>query len=240
MTTNLELVTKIQRYLYEPTDSNSPQLITTEMVLDFYNMAIDELCLETDINYRQYLYTEATSALPTSKTLIELTGNVETHLFSLSELLIKETEEEYYRVLYKPNMEEKLNITYDSTDWVIACNIYDDSVKFTKGLDSGDVVAISGRWKKALQTTSGDFPLHPMGESAVVYFAIANGCYVKGDIATGDKWFSLFVNRKGIIKNTFEKLVKANAPHAVRAIPMENQPMKSYGSVINLPSVITV
>lgn len=240
MTTNLELVKKIQRYLYEPTDSNSPQLITEEMVLDFYNMAIDELCLETDINFRQYLYTEATISEPESKTFSELTNNVETHLFSITELLIKEKQEEYYRELYKTNMEDKLNIQENATDWIVGVNIYDDSIKLTKGLDSGDTIAISGRWKKAIQTTSGNFPLHPMGESAVLYFAVANGCYVKGDITTGDKWFSLFVNRKGIIKNTFDKLVKANAPHAVRAIPMENQPMKTYGGFINVPNTITV
>lgn len=240
MTTNLSLIQKISRYLYEPEASGMPQLITQDMVIDFYNMAINELCLDTDINYRQYIYTEATTSKPTTKTFVEITGSAETHLFSLSELLVKEENEDYYRQLWRTNMEDKLNIQEDATGWVNAVNIYDDSIKFSKGLEENDKIAISGRWKKAEQTASGNFPLHPMAESAVVYFAVANGFYVKGSIPTGDKWLAMYLNRKEGIQQFFQKLVKSNAPHAIRANAMANHPIKRNESVIVFPSVITV
>lgn len=232
MTTNLSMIQKIQRYLYEPETVGLPQLITQDMVLDLYNSAIQELCLETDINFRQYLYTEATSALPLSKTFAELTGSVETDLYSLTELLIQDNESTTYRDLWRTNMKDKLNMEDFSTNIIYAVNIYDDAVHFSSGLVKDNEIAISGRWKKATQTASGNFPLHPMAEGAVVYFSVAQACYIKGQLEKGNTWFNMYTYKKKAITEYFDKLVKSKDPHAIRAIQMSNSPLRGLGSPV--------
>ena len=238
-TTNQEMLTKIKRYLYEPEDSGSPELITSDMVLDLYNDAISELCLETDINYKQYVYTEATTDEPTTKTFIELTGSVETNLFKISELLIKDSATDYYRELWRTNMKDKKNISTSNSDTTYAVNIYDDSIFVNAGLQENSSIALSGRWKKAVQTTSGNFPLHPMAESAVIYFAVGYANYIKGNSSMGDKWLSRYVDRKDSVKEFFAKMVLSNAPHAIKATPRANNPMTNDSVIVFSGSITT-
>ena len=224
MTSNANMITEIKRYLYEPelNSNDDATLINQDIVLNLMNRAIDELSIETLANYNVYTYTEATASAPTSKTFAELTNSNETNLFKLEELLIKEPDTNDYREIWRLNVEDKKDVGLASNDNTLGCTIYNDTIYFTTGLSSSAEVVISGRWKKTNIDETGNYPLHPITEQAVVYFCVAHGKFIQGESEQGAVWYKLYENRKLVVQKYFENLIDAKMPYAFKSRKRSN------------------
>ena len=222
MTSNSSIITEIQGYLFEPESSEQPQLVDSTMTINLLNRAIDELCIDTEANYNVYSYTEASALSPESKTFSELTGGAESYILKLKDLLVKQVIDSDYRKIDRTNLKDKKNLQDDEYNNIYYANIYSDTVWLSAGLATGDEILISGRWKKPVQVAGGTFPLHPMTEQAVIYYCVAMGFYIRGQVETGDRWYALYLTRKETVLNYFDNLIKSKYPNMISPIKTGN------------------
>jgi len=221
MTTNASLISEIRALTNDNNSSTDLRHLQDETILQFIQRATNDLCIETDINYRAYEYTHSGTDTD-SFTFLTLTGSVETKLYKLDELSIQLLSEgrvrEIKRVSYTDN--KKIN-NVDSTT-VISCHIYDDTIYFNADITAGDIIYISGRWKKADLTLLGNFSLDSMAEDCVVKYGASMGYYTQTKETLGKIWFDFFTYRKQSIEKYYKDLLVAKDPGAVRVHKKSN------------------
>jgi len=85
MTLNSALITEVRAITNDTSTNTDLQHLGDTTILQFLQRATNDICIETDINYRAYEYTH-TTANKNSVTLVNLTGGAETKLYKLNEL----------------------------------------------------------------------------------------------------------------------------------------------------------
>jgi len=218
MTAVSSLIAEIRDLLSEPTNLNpgKPVFFQDASIISYINRAIDDLCIETDVNYRVYEYSVLAAA--DEYTFVALTGSVESDLLDLTWL-------DYYSVddatdnwnsLLRVNPRDNKNVSTGDTGVLLNCIIYDDTIYLNRDTAIGDKFLIGGRWKKTtLTATSDTFPLDAMSEDAVIKFATSMGNYKQHNDSLGDKWLLLYEARKKQIQTKMGKLVAAKDPMTI-------------------------
>lgn len=232
MTTNVKLITEVRNLLNDPISSPAPYF-QDETILQYIQRATDDLCIETDCNYRAYSYTAVASA--TSATFVTLTGSAENKLFRLTDLSVKASSDTTYREIKRVAYTSNLQISDNNDSDIISVHIYDDTIYPNAKINIGDTILISGRWKKADLVNPGTFPLDSMAEDAVVKYATAMGFFTMTKMEVGQIWFTLYEQRKEVIKKYYENLIKSKDPGAVRVHKKSN----SLGITVDDYGVIT-
>ena len=225
---NSQLITEVRNALNDPSTSPSP-LLTDANILQNMQRAVNDLCIETEVNYRAYEYTH--SGVSTGDvTFIELTGNTETALYQLKELSIKEVNNTTFRRINRVNYTDKNVITDISINNVTACHIFDNTIYLNASLEADDKILITGRWKKPDLTLGGTFPLDTMCEDAVVRYAIAMGYLNMTKKDAYAVWYPMYLERKETVKSYYADLIKAKQPSAV-SVHKQSNGLYDYGYV---------
>lgn len=228
MTINSDLITEVRNALNDPSSSPAP-LLTDANILQNMQRAVNDLCIETEVNYRAYEYTH-TGASSTSIAILDLTGNTETALYKLKELSIKEENNNTFRRLNRVNYTDKNIITDLGENNVTACHIYDNTLYLNSAIEVDDIILVSGRWKKADLTLNGTFPLDTMCEDAVVRYAIAMGYLNMTKKDAYAVWYPMYLERKKTVEDYYADLIKAKQPSAV-SVHKRSNGMYDYGYV---------
>jgi hypothetical protein len=213
MSTNASLIQEIRNALNDPSTSSAPHF-SDATILQNMQRAVNDLCIETEVNYRAYEYTHS-GADDDSFTFLELTGNTETALYKLKELSIKEENNTTFRLLNRVSFTDKNIVTDIGANQVSACHIFDNTIYLNTALEANDKILITGRWKKPDLTLGGTFPLDTMCEDAVVRYAIAMGYLNMTKQDAYGVWYQLYLERKETVKSYYNDLIKAKQPSAV-------------------------
>ena len=213
MVQNSALITEIRALLNDTTTNPIPHL-EDSTILQFLQRSVNDLCIETDINYRAYQYTHVGADI-TSISFTDITGGAEIALYNLKELSIKQKADGYIRVLKRVNFTNKERIKDNYTDNVIACHIYDNTIYFNGNIKADDIILITGRWRKPDLTISGNYPLDSMAEDCSVKYATSTGYYTQSKVNLGDIWFKQYAYRKQQIEAYYKDMLQAKDPGAV-------------------------
>jgi len=213
MVSNANLILETRALLNDTTTNPIPHL-EDSTILQFLQRSVNDLCIETDINYRAYQYTHSGADI-TSISFINLTGGAEIALYSLKELSIKQVSDGYIRVLKRVNYTNNERIKDNDNDRVIACHIYDNTVYFNVKVKDGDIILISGRWRKPDLTLGGSYPLDSMAEDCSVKYSTSTGYYTQTKVNLGDIWFKQYAYRKQQIEAYYKDMLQAKDPGAV-------------------------
>lgn len=205
MTTALQLITEARGYLRDGSDNSGSQLFSDTELLGYLNRSIDNLCYETDLNYRPYEYIVNTSALTNVRQIpiLTLTASAESELYDL-DLTSYRNAGETETAIRDLRVVNQKGLKVNSLDtWGKVVSIYDDILHFScdlvgDGTDANsDLVLLSGTWKKAtLTTTAATYPFGSACEYASIAYMVTFGMYKKGQMEAGDRWMQVFENRK--------------------------------------------
>jgi hypothetical protein len=229
MSLNSELVTEVRNLLNDPSTSAAP-FFTDATILQNLQRAVNDLCIETNVNYRAYEYTHS-GASTTDVTFLELTGNAETALYQLKELSVKQVNDVTYRQLNRVSFTDK-NITTDLASVnVTACHIFDNTIYTNQGIEADDKILITGNWKKPNLSLNATFPLDTICEDAVVRYAVAMGYLNMTKQDAYGVWYQLYLERKSTVKKYYDDLIKAKQPSAVSVHKKSNAIGYSYGYI---------
>ena len=217
---NSALITEIRNALNDPSSSPAPHF-EDDTILQYMQRAVNDLCIETDVNYRAYEYTHS-GADTSSLTFLTLTGNAETALYKLKELSVKEENNNTYRQLNRVNYTDKNIVTDLQATQVIACHIFDGTIYTNTDIEANDKILITARWKKPDLTLGGTFPLDTMCEDAVVRYAIAMGYLNMTKQDAYSVWYPLYLERKKTVLDYYADLIKSKQPGAVSVHKQSN------------------
>jgi hypothetical protein len=232
MTLNSELVTEIRALINDTTDNPIPHLDDVN-ILSFMQRAVNELCIESDVNYRAYAYTH--SGLPISSiSFIDLTGGVEEDLYKLNELSIKTITEDYFKPLKRVNYTKNEVIKDFDSDNVYSCHIYNKTIYFNSNINAGDIILITARWKKPNLVLGNDFPLDSISEDCVIKYSSAIGYFTMNKLDLGNIWFAQYTYRKDQIVKYYKELINEKDPSAVSVIKNSNSILYNYNMIKDL------
>ena len=133
---NSALITEVRNALNDPSTSPSP-LLTDANILQNMQRAVNDLCIETEVNYRAYEYTHS-GASTGDVTFIELTGSAETALYQLKELSVKEVNDTTFRRINRVNYTDKNVIADISINNITACHIFDNTIYLNVNIEADD------------------------------------------------------------------------------------------------------
>ena len=205
MTTALDIITEVRGYIRDSTDSSGNNMFTTSELLGYLNRSIDNLCYETDINYRPYEYLANTSLLTDDSVvpILTLTGSVESELYDLDLISYRNVGETDTAVRDLRVVNQKGLKTNTLDTWNKCVSIYDDKLHFSNDLvgdgteANSDLIIISGKWKKtSLTSESSTYPFGSACEYASVAYMVCFGMYKKNQMEAGDRWMQVFLDRK--------------------------------------------
>lgn len=232
MTLNSELVTEIRALINDTNDNPIPHLKDSN-ILSFMQRAVNELCIESDVNYRVYAYTH--SGLPISSiSFIDLTGGVEEDLYKLNELSIKTITEDYFKPLKRVNYTKNEVIKDFDSDNVYSCHIYNKTIYFNSNINAGDIILITARWKKPNLVLGNNFPLDSMSEDCIIKYSSAIAYFTMNKIDLGNIWFAQFTYRKDQIAKYYKELINEKDPSAVSVIKNSNSILYNYNMIKDL------
>jgi len=207
------MIGRVRGFLSEPSTIDQ-KFFSDEEIIDYLQMGINELCLETDVNYRIYNFTNTVAG--TEFTFPALTGGIEEYLFELKFLLVRDQDwqENIFNDLLRVNPKTNQS-SVSAENRAFTCTIYDSTIHLNKTLKVDDEIIIAARWKKADITASGDFPLDVIAEDACVKYATHLGFNKKVKIETANNWFALWNARKEKIEKVFKKNVDQKFPYGL-------------------------
>lgn len=210
MTTALTLINEARGYLRDGTDNSGSSLFSNDEFLGYLNRSIDNLCYETDINYRPYEYIVNTSNLTSANQvpILTITGGVESELFDLDLLSYRNSGETETAIRDLRVVNQKGLHMNSTNSFLKVVSIYDDILHFNVDLvgngtsATSDLIIVSGKWKKAsLTQTNNTYPLGAACEYASVAYMVTFGLYKKSQMDAGDRWFQVFESRKKLIND---------------------------------------
>lgn len=228
------IITKIRSRLYESTSattSTGAKFLQDDEIIEYINDAIDDLCEDTDINYKQFTY--------------NITAGLEASSYTLSELSDSNDIIDLYSILYKLSTGDDTNwyplykasyrdLKADSTDTgILTGQIHDSTLFLNRTSVEGEAIFIDGKYKVADIASSGEtFPLNFLGQTAVIKYATAMGFYKKEKFDSGDKWMALYFDKKQKIEKIYRKMTSYDSPSTVLTYKNGYEPVKA-------PQIIT-
>ena len=212
MSTIQNLIDEVRGYVNEPS-TVSPGFYDNTELLNYFKRNVYDLCVDTDVNYKQYVYTAA--GAETSLTIPQITGSAETRILALDFLLIKQAGDSYYRDLKKVAPDTRYNST-SSTTTNVNCQFFGDKLYFNQALTATDSIIIAGRFLNTSVTdVTSTYPFDLMCEEVSINKATSISFLKAEKLEVAKAWMDMHIEKKKQVKDYYAKLVLFNYPSTV-------------------------